>query len=166
MVRLIGNLQKTSSWLPFVNALLKAKSRFLATMSHEIRSPLNAVLGSVELLLGSTLQKEQRIYATTAKEAGDALLNTINDILDFSKIEAGKVTLEKVNFSLTGLLNGLIDTFVIKIADKGIEMIVHVEKDIPECVEGVACMNQYQFWAHILGDEKKGIIVWNILLRY
>ena len=67
----------------------KAKSRFLATMSHEIRSPLNAVLGSVELLLDSRLNKDQRIYTNTAKEAGTALLSTINDILDFSKIEAG-----------------------------------------------------------------------------
>ena len=75
-------------------AASEAKSRFLAHMSHEIRSPLNAVLGSLGLLLDDDLNKDQRVYAKTAQASSKILLSLINDILDFSKIEAGRVVLE------------------------------------------------------------------------
>ncbi|MEZ9198450.1 PAS domain S-box protein [Shewanella sp. 10N.286.54.B9] len=114
----------------------KAKSRFLATMSHEIRSPLNAVLGSVELLLDSRLNKEQRIYANTTKEAGTALLSTINDILDFSKIEAGQMLLEKNSFSAAKLVNQVLQILSPKAQDKGITLASFVNCNVPESLIG------------------------------
>ncbi|MCL1095758.1 PAS domain S-box protein [Shewanella kaireitica] len=114
----------------------KAKSRFLATMSHEIRSPLNAVLGSVELLLDSKLNKEQRIYANTAKEAGTALLSTINDILDFSKIEAGQMLLEKSSFSAAKLVYQVLQILSPKAQDKGITLASFVNCNVPESLIG------------------------------
>jgi PAS domain S-box-containing protein len=114
----------------------KAKSRFLATMSHEIRSPLNAVLGSVELLLHSTLLKEQRVYATMAKEAGDALLNTINDILDFSKIEAGQMVLESHEFEPDKLVAQVLQILESKALDKGVHLASFINRNVPQLLVG------------------------------
>ncbi|MCL1049529.1 PAS domain S-box protein [Shewanella abyssi] len=114
----------------------KAKSRFLATMSHEIRSPLNAVLGSVELMLDSRLNKEQRIYANTAKEAGTALLSTITDILDFSKIEAGQMLLEKSAFSAAKLVSQVLQILSPKAQDKGVTLASFVNCNVPESLIG------------------------------
>ncbi|NRD74659.1 PAS domain S-box protein [Shewanella sp. VB17] len=114
----------------------KAKSRFLATMSHEIRSPLNAVLGSVELMLDSNLNKEQRIYAHTAKEAGTTLLSTLNDVLDFSKIEAGQMVLENVSFSPAKLVSQVMQILAPKATDKGVNLATFINRNVPEMVKG------------------------------
>ncbi|GIU51447.1 hypothetical protein TUM4438_41110 [Shewanella sairae] len=114
----------------------EAKSRFLATMSHEIRSPLNAVLGSVDLILDSSLNKEQRIYANTAKEAGTALLSTINDILDFSKIEAGQMVLEESAFSPAKLAAQVLQVLSAKAQDKGVVLAICINPNVPESLIG------------------------------
>ncbi|MGS0682946.1 PAS domain S-box protein [Shewanella sp. 125m-7] len=114
----------------------EAKSRFVATMSHEIRSPLNAVLGSVDLILDSSLNKEQRIYANTAKEAGNALLSTIDDILDFSKIEAGQMVLEETVFSPSKLTSQILQVLSAKAQDKGIALASVINKNVPDTLLG------------------------------
>ncbi|MCJ8304210.1 PAS domain S-box protein [Shewanella sp.] len=116
----------------------KAKSRFLATMSHEIRSPLNAVLGGVELMLDSKLNKDQRIYAHTAKEAGTALLSTINDILDFSKIEAGQMVLENMSFSPAKMVAQVMQILAPKANEKGVNLATFINRNVPDLVKGDA----------------------------
>jgi signal transduction histidine kinase len=83
----------------------EAKSLFLATMSHEIREPMNAVIGMTRVLLETPLSEEQRDYVDAVPEAGQALLTIINDILDLSRMEAGRLDLDSVDFDLRVLLD-------------------------------------------------------------
>jgi PAS domain S-box-containing protein len=117
-------------------AASEAKTRFLAHMSHEIRSPLNAVLGSVGLLLDDELSKEQRLYAQTAQTSGKTLLSLINNILDFSKIEAGQLQLEQLPFSLADLLSDTADLVAFRAHDKPVQTAVAVEPGIGDELVG------------------------------
>ena len=114
----------------------KAKSRFLATMSHEIRSPLNAVLGSVALLRSSDLAPEQQLYAATAQEAGSTLLSTINDILDFSKIEAGQMVLESRSFEPDKLVAQVLQTLAPRAQEQGLHLASFVDRNVPGFLVG------------------------------
>ena len=78
----------------------EAKSLFLATMSHEIREPMNGVIGMTRLLLDTPLSDEQRGYVEAVYDAGQSLLTIINDILDLSRIEAGGLELDCIDFDL------------------------------------------------------------------
>ncbi len=78
----------------------QAKSQFLATMTHELRTPMNGVLGMSEVLSGTSLSKKQQEYVQIIVDSSESLLTIINDILDFSRLEAGKVGLEKIPFNL------------------------------------------------------------------
>ena len=85
----------------------RAKSRFLATMSHEVRTPLNGVLGLAELLEGTSLDAGQRRHLRLLRQSGDNLREIVNDILDFSKIEAEQMELASIEFEPRQLLEQL-----------------------------------------------------------
>ncbi len=99
-----------------------AKSHFLASMSHEVRTPMNGVLGMAELLLGTEMDPRQRRFAQTISRSAESLLAIINDILDFSKIEAGKLELDSTVFNVRELAEDVVELCAENAHAKGLEL--------------------------------------------
>ncbi|MEO8205370.1 MAG: histidine kinase N-terminal 7TM domain-containing protein [Chthoniobacterales bacterium] len=114
----------------------EAKSRYLAVMSHEIRSPLNSVLGFMQLLQDTPLNKEQKEYINHISQSGGSLLAIINEILDYSKIEAGQIQLMEVPFDLRAELETLCGGMLSEAERKGIDLSWRVLPDVPPVVIG------------------------------
>ncbi|TNJ41420.1 response regulator [Phaeobacter sp. B1627] len=109
----------------------RAKSAFLANMSHEIRTPMNGVVGMAELLNDTPLTEEQRLYAGTIKNSGEALLVIINDVLDYSKIEAEKLVLNPEPFDLEACMHEVIMLLQANARDKGLTLLVDYDLFMP-----------------------------------
>ncbi len=104
-------------------AATAAKSQFLATMSHEVRTPMNGILGMAQLLVKPEIQDEKRIqYAKTILNAGQTLLSLLNDILDLSKVEAGKLNLESIAFAVDPIVSDIQALFAKPAHAKGLQL--------------------------------------------
>ena len=114
----------------------KSKSEVLATMSHELLTPMNGVIGFTDLLLGTPLDKEQRDYTETIHSSSKSLLVILNDILDFSKVEDGKLTLETVPFDVRDNLAQVIKLFSERASAKNLALSSNVDPAVPEGLVG------------------------------
>ncbi len=120
------------------NAASQAKSDFLARVSHEVRTPMNGVLGMTELLLDSELSEEQALYADAIQRSGEHLLSIINDILDLSKIEAGKLQLESADFDLQQVLEEVVQLFAPPARKNRIALYFLLDPSLSTCRHGDA----------------------------
>lgn len=109
----------------------RAKSKFLARVSHEIRTPINAVIGLNEVILRESNEEHIRKYAADVKDSSVVLLNIINELLDSSKIEAGKLELVIGNYEIGSLLNDVYNMICVKAKEKGLGLEFDVDASIP-----------------------------------
>ncbi len=145
-----------------------AKGSFLSMISHEIRNPLNGVIGMTSLLRDTEMADEQRDYVETIHNSGSSLLMLLDDILDFSKIEQGKIEFEHKEFPLRQVIEESVLLFGTRIDQKGLDHAFYIDPAAPERVVGdVTRVKQILF--NLLGNAvkftEKGSIIVEVELR-
>jgi signal transduction histidine kinase/CheY-like chemotaxis protein len=114
----------------------RAKSAFLANISHELRTPMNGILGTTELIQAAGLDRQQQEYFEIIRSSAQSLLGVINDILDFSKIEAGKFDLDVLDFDLPALVHETLKPLALKAEENGVELLSRIDPAVPDLVHG------------------------------
>lgn len=114
----------------------QAKTHFLATLGHEVRTPMTGVLGMSELLLATPLDERQRRYTRAIQNAGSHLLRLVNDALDLARIEAGRLELDAQDFDLRELLDGVAALIAPSAQQRGLAFSCHVADGVPPALRG------------------------------
>lgn len=117
-------------------AAMKVKSEFVANVTHELRTPVNGILGNTRTLLEQELEDKQRNTLGLIERGCNDMNNIINNILDFSKLEAGKFTLEPREFDFRSMIDYVKSNHIPKITEKGLQFFVSVSPEIPEIIIG------------------------------
>ncbi len=132
----------------------EAKSKFLARISHDIRTPISAILGFTELMRVKFVEKKFQIYLEAISSSGETLLSLVNDILDISRIEAGKLTLEYTHVDLRAVFKDIEQIFSWKVKDKGLELEIEIDETMtPTVILDEARLRQILF--NLLGNAFK-----------
>ncbi|MCP5158004.1 MAG: PAS domain S-box protein [Gammaproteobacteria bacterium] len=114
----------------------QAKSQFLANISHEVRTPLNGVIGMIGLLLDTELSATQHRYAEAARASGEILLGLLNNILDFSRIEADRLELEILDFDLRVTLEDIVETLAPRAHEKSLKFTCQIAPNVHPFLQG------------------------------
>lgn len=135
-----SNTQKYKSQLEIANQktqkLLKNREQLIATVSHDLKTPLSTIVGYTELLGNSELTKKQQYFAQNIKGSSEYITNLVQDLLDFTQIEAGKITIENIPFSLHDLVVEVAQSVQSIYAHKPIERIVNIDPKLEEKIIG------------------------------
>ena len=131
-----------------------AKTRFLATLGHEVRTPMTGVLGMSELLLGTNLDASQRSYTTSIHRAGEHLLRLVNDALDLARIESGKLDLSSDVFDIHAMMDELAEMSAPLVETRGLAFVVEHQPGTPRWVLGDP-VRVRQILLNLLGNAAK-----------
>ena len=116
--------------------LARSKSEFVAVVSHEVRTPMNGVLGMARLMLDTSLDGEQREFAETIVRSGESLLTILNDLLDISKLEAERLQLEMIPFDPKRIIEDSVAVMASRAGEKGLQLSAVVQDDFPPTLKG------------------------------
>ena len=136
VAKFVGYAMKEDAKVDELTKANRAKDSFLANMSHEIRTPINAVLGMDEMILRESTDQTILNYASSIKNAGQALLSLINDILDLSKIQAGRIELIESRYELASIINDTYNLLHQRAEKKDLELIIENDPTIPSELNG------------------------------
>jgi len=157
-------LQALFIFRPAVNRMndaLSVRSDFLSRISHEIRNPMNAILGMTDVLRSTKLSPQQTQYTDNILRSGNALLEMLNNLVDFSALELGKIQLKPSNFRIYNLIDKCVDIVSVGAHDKGVEVFVNIDPKIPRTLNGDSVKIQQvliNFLNNALKFTKKGSI--------
>ena len=132
----------------------RAKNRFLANMSHEMRTPLNGIIGLLDLLKGTPLSKEQQELTNTIDDSAHTLLFLMQDVLDLSKIEAGKVNVQVTDFDLYAVVKHAVAIVEFQARFKGLATFLRVPSNVPFLLRGDPLLIR-QVLLNLLGNALK-----------
>jgi len=137
-----------------MDELSELKGQFLASLNHEIRTPLSGILGMTDLLLETPLSDDQREYVGATRSCAESLLEIFNVTLEFSALSANHIRLEESEFSLRETLQGLIAEFTSKAQVKGLRLIGNLDGSLPATVSGDA-VRVRQLLSHLVSNAVK-----------
>ena len=126
----------TNEKLKYLKTELQNKDKVLSNATHELRTPMTAIMGLTHIVLESDLPKQQKEYIQKIENSSENMLKIINDILDISKIQAGKLKIEKVEFNINDILEYVLNTISIKAKNNNISIFMHIDKNVPSHVVG------------------------------
>ncbi|MFH1303595.1 MAG: response regulator, partial [Planctomycetota bacterium] len=142
----------------------RARSEFLAGVSHEVRTPMNVILGMTDLVRRTRLDDQQRRYLDMVSSSADNLLEIINDVLDLSKIEAGSLSLEQIDFDLHETVEDAVNSLAGPAHEKGLEMILFIDPLVPRSVAGDPARLR-QILINLIGNAVKFTRQGEVLIR-